>query len=505
MLARLLALPFIVIVMGIGAAAMFLPAIHAWIIDADQVARAFFYSGILFSILFILIAVATQGADIRHQARSHLMALLATFTVMPVMLAVPFYEALDNTSFLNAYVEMVSSLTTTGAPFFDADRVPLSAHLWRGLVAWMGGFFVWVTAVAILAPLNLGGFEVGSSAEIGQGAAEATQITRVADAPERITRFAARLFPVYASLTVVLWTLLIVAGETPTVAIMHAMATISTSGITPLTGFEASGAGIPGEAIVFLFLVFALSRMTYAADERPEGWRSLTPDPELKLGLVLVITLPILLFLRHWAGAFEVDEIDDLGAGLAALWGGMFTVMSFLTTTGFESGSWDAARTWSGLETPGLILMGLCVFGGGVATTAGGVKLLRVYALFMHGQREMEKLMHPSSIGGAGQVARRIRRKGAYAAWIFFMLFALSIAVTMVALSLFGLDFEEALILTIAALTTTGPLTDMAAVEPVALETLSAPARLIMAAAMVLGRLETLAIIALLNPDFWRA
>ena len=95
-----------------------------------------------------------------------------------------------------------------------------------------------------------------------------------------------------------------------------------------------------------------------------------------------------------------------------ALWGGLFTVLSFLTTTGFESEQWLAASDWSRLESPGLILMGLALLGGGVATTAGGVKLLRVYALMRHGERELDRLVHPSSVGGSGQTARRIRRQG---------------------------------------------------------------------------------------------
>jgi len=150
------------------------------------------------------------------------------------------------------------------------------------------------------------------------------------------------------------------------------------------------------------------------------------------------------------------------------------------------------------------VLMGLAVFGGGVATTAGGVKLLRVYALVKHGQREMDKLVSPSSVGGSGQVARRFRREGAYVAWVFFMLFALSIATISMALAFFGLTFEEALVLTIAGLSTTGPLVDVAADKPIDLIALAPGAKAILAAAMVLGRLETLAIIALLNPEFWR-
>ena len=214
--------------------------------------------------------------------------------------------------------------------------------------------------------------------------------------------------------------------------------------------------------------------------------------------------LPLFLVLRHWLGAIEVEDESNILAILHTIWGGAFTVMSFLTTTGFESSSWDEAQAWSGLETPGLILMGLAVFGGGVATTAGGVKLLRVYALYKHGLREMEKLVHPSSVGGAGQVARRIRREGAYVAWIFFMLFAMSIAGFMALFAVTGIGFEDALVLTVASLTTTGPLTEVAAADPIDLAQLSETARLIFAAAMVVGRLETLAIIALLNPDFWR-
>ncbi len=227
-------------------------------------------------------------------------------------------------------------------------------------------------------------------------------------------------------------------------------------------------------------------------------------DPELRMAVLILTVVPALLFLRHWVGALEVDEVKDTPATLRALWGTTFTVLSFLTTTGFESADWAEARDWSGLASPGLILAGLAVIGGGVATTAGGVKLLRVYALFRHGEREIERLVHPDSVGGGGTEARRLRRQGAQMAWIFFMLFALSIAVTMLALALTGLDFVGSTAFAVAALSTTGPLARLAAEAPLIWSDLNEAARAIAAAAMVLGRLETLAIIALLNPDFWR-
>jgi trk system potassium uptake protein TrkH len=501
---RLTDLPFLVVLMGIGAAAMFLPAAHALVIGDHEIARAFFYPGLLFLVLFSFIAVATSNRPPGRKGRSHLLALVAAYTVLPLMLAVPFREAVGATSFLNAYIEMVSSLTTTGATIYEPRRLAPSVHLWRAQVGWMGGFFVWVTAAAVLAPLNLGGFEVRASGGAGQGVTATSQIDRVADAGERLRRFARQLLPVYAGLTGVLWVGLVLMGDTPLVALCHAMSTLATSGISPVGGPEGAASGAPGEALILLFLVFALSRVTYAREERRDGWRSVPRDSELRMALVLVAAVAVLLFLRHWFGAFERADERDVLTGLAAFWGSLFTVASFLTTTGWVSTDWELARIWSGLEAPGLILMGLAVFGGGVGTTAGGVKLLRVYALYVHGSREIDRLVHPSSIGGSGPVARQLRRQGAPLAWIFFMLFAFSIALAMAAFTLAGQSFEDALVLTIAALSTTGPILEVAGDAELRLDLLSDSAKLVFAAAMVVGRLETLALIALLNPDFWR-
>ncbi len=504
MLTRILNLPVFLIFAIIACAGMFIPAIHALTQDAYHVARSFFYSGLLGLILCALIGIAMSGRESHHTALEHLLALLAVFAVMPVILAVPFYEALRTTSFVNAYFEMVSSLTTTGATLFpDPSRLPPSLHLWRGLVAWSGGLIMWVAAAAILAPLNLGGFEVTTSAEPGQGGLRRVDM-RAASPGQRLIRATKRLFPIYAGLTLTLWFCMIISGNQPLDGLMHAMATMSTSGISAIGGLQESEAGIASEFLVFVFLLFALSRLTFSTDTITGKTRGLHEDPEFRIGMLLVVGVPLLLFVRHWVGAFDINEEENILQGIKALWGGMFTVLSFLTTTGFISSEWEAAQGWSGLATPGMILMGLALMGGGVATTAGGVKLLRVFTLYLNGLREMQKLIHPSSVSGKGAGDRRVRRQGAYTAWIFFMLFALSLALVTLVLAAFGASFNEALVMSVAALTTTGPLLNVAGTEPILLTDLTVPAKLCFAAATVLGRLETLAIIALLTPELWR-
>ena len=126
-------LPLFVILMGFGALAMLVPASHALVVHDYNTMRIFFYGTILFSLLTLIIGLATAGYESKSVARSQLVALLAAFSCLPLMFAIPFYEAVGNTSFVNAWFEMVSCMTTTGATVYDnVGRLTPSLHLWRG-------------------------------------------------------------------------------------------------------------------------------------------------------------------------------------------------------------------------------------------------------------------------------------------------------------------------------------------------------------------------------------
>ncbi len=502
---RILELPLLVLLTGAGSLAMLLPAAHAAVFSDHTVARPFFYGAVMFFLLSIVVGIATLNHRPRSVARGQLATLVGAYLWLPFLFAIPFAEAVKDTSFTNAWFEMVSSFTTTGATQYDIPgRLSPSLHLWRALVGWMGGFFVLLSAVAVLAPLNLGGVEVLSGRVPGRGARGVEQITHAAEPAERLIRHASTLFPAYLGLTLLLWTLLLMAGEKGLTALCLAMSTLSTSGITNGEGVATASSGLITEVLLFLFMTLAITRRSMPGAVLTDRNHALFEDHEVRLALFFIVLVPTLLFFRHWLGALVVDDVLNAGAAFNALWGGLFTTLSFLTTTGFESAHWQEARSWSGLNSPGLLLLGLAMMGGGIATTAGGLKLLRVYALARHGEREMGRLVHPSSIGGGGDSERRLRRGGAYVAWIFFMLYAITFAIVIAALSLRGLDFEQSLVLTIAAVTTTGPLAAMAGDAPIRMIELTLSVKAILGAAMIIGRVEILAILALLAPGVWR-
>ena len=119
-------------------------------------------------------------------------------------------------------------------------------HLWRATVGWLGGLLIWVTALAVLAPLNLGGFEVTSEVTAPGQATPSSGQMRPAAPAARLRRQAAALTPIYLGLTALLAAGLMVAGERPLVAAIHAMSTLSTSGISATGGLGDAGAGVAG-------------------------------------------------------------------------------------------------------------------------------------------------------------------------------------------------------------------------------------------------------------------
>ncbi|MFB2532892.1 potassium transporter TrkG [Paracoccus sp. p3-h83] len=542
-------LPLMVILAGIGCIAMFVPAIHAGVAHDLRVARSFLHAGSLGLILVVLAGLATSAdpapPGTARQARSHLLTVLAAFTMLPLGLAIPFNESIPDTGLFNAWWEMVSAFTTTGATLYDPARLSPSLHLWRAIVGWLGGLFILIAAISILAPLKIGGFEmmsapgggsqdnltrlgVGAGADAGRAGARLQPVPGEAvDAAARLMRFARVLAPVYAAITLGLWVALMLAGDPALVALCHAMATVSTSGITPIAGPVAgmtagpqpigltAGSGLMGEVLIALVLILALSRRLWPAEGKLlRASDRLARDPELRLAALIVIAVPAVLVARHIAfhAAVPTQAItpwQNLAEAARTAWAGAFTALSFLTTTGFEARDFALARGWSGLSAPGLMLAGLAITGGGVATVAGGVKLLRVAALMMHGRHELDRLLHPAVVPGGGRIARRLRSEAAFLAFLFFMLFAAAIAVVTALVSLSNLAFLQAMMLSISALSNTGPL---AAVSG-ALTGVGAPSwsgladmtKAVLAGAMVLGRLETLAILALFNRELWRS
>ena len=84
------------------------------------------------------------------------------------------------------------------------------------------------------------------------------------------------------------------------------------------------------------------------------------------------------------------------------------------------------------------------------------------------------------------------------------MLYLLALGLTMLALGLTGVDFETGVAAAVAVLANTGPLLAISNEDASWLTQFSAEGRAVLVAAMILGRVEALAVVAMLNPGNWR-
>ena len=503
-------IPVVALLVTVMAIIMLVPSIQA-ATDADwKSARGFLYPALFGFFIAAALGVLLRPMRGRETPEHELLLLLVVWLLLPLYAAIPVYLLTPSIGPVGAWFEMVAALTTTGGTVYvKAADVPASIQLWRGLAGWMGGLLTLLAAYVVLAPRRLGGYEILAAAD---GMADRRPVDlRVAGAgfASRTDRALRTILPIYLGLTFVLAICFSALGKPGMIAAVHAMSIVSTSGITPVDEGFASVGSFWAELIAVVCMVLAANRLLYSPASATGRRVGLRDDPEIRLMLALALGAAGVLFLRHWIGVLTIDEGSESSVleGFRALWGTIFTTISFATTTGFQSFAWESARDWSGLSNPSLVLLALCTIGGGAATTAGGIKLIRAHALLRHGIRELERIASPSSVATSASGSRGLRREGAIIAWSFMMLFFLALIVAILCLTATGMEFTEALVAATAAISNTGPAFAMVASEPdqpVGFAFLGAVQHIVLAVAMILGRIETLAVIALFNADFWQ-
>ncbi len=503
----LLRLPLLPFCLGALVPGMLAVAAYAARYGDWQSLRFFLACAVVTGFATATVAVALAPGVRGRTAAAELRELVACWALVPMVAAVPLWLRTPFVGFGGAWFEMLCAFTTTGGSVYaEPGTIPPAIHLWRGFVGWSGGLLTLTAAFAILAPRNLGGTETSLQADGLPGATGGAPMlggSSIAGIEDRLVRAVRRVLPAYAGLTAILALLFSALDQDGLSAAVHAMSIVSTSGISPHPQGMAAARSLPVEAIAAIFLLLATTRLTYFPSRRVGRLRRWLRDPELLLLLLLVSTVTLALFLRHWFGALTADAAEGTPDALKALWGAVFTSLSFATTTGFESAFWQSARGWSGLDNPALILLGLCAIGGGAATTAGGIKLIRFYALLRHGHFELERIAQPNSVLAAGARLRGILRQGAFFAWAFVMLYAAAILCSMIALTVTGMKFEDALIASISAISNTGPAFGTVAPGDIDFSRLSESQRVILALIMILGRLEMLAAISLFGSGAW--
>jgi trk system potassium uptake protein TrkH len=385
-------------------------------------------------------------------------------------------------SLSGAFFETMSGLTTTGSSVVaDIDALPRGIVLWRSQTQWMGGMGIIVLSVAILPLLGVGGMQL-IQAEIPGLSADRLR--------PRVRQTATLLWAVYALLTLTEGILLWIAGMTPFEALNHAFTTMATGGFsTEDTSIATFGPF--AQYVIAAFVFLAGMNFTLHYSWLSGRWGPVRRNQELRIYALITAVAILALTALVWLPG----TIDGLEESFRA---GVFQATSIMTTTGYVSADYEL---W--MPAAQVVLLLLMLIGGCTGSTAGSVKVLRHMIVAKEARISMRKLLHPRGVFVYKVEGNPVTPDTLASVSGFLLLYLLTLAGGVLALTVLGLDALTALGAAATTLGNVGPGFGLVGpTETFAL--ISAPALWVMSALMLLGRLELYTVLILFTRGYWR-
>jgi trk system potassium uptake protein len=386
-------------------------------------------------------------------------------------------------SLTDAVFEAVSGFTTTGATVLTGlDSLPRSVLYYRQQIHWFGGIGIVVLAVALLPMLRVGGMQLLK--------AETPGPVKDAKLTPRITGTAKVLWSVYLVLTIACALSFWSAGMSLFDAICHSLGTLSTGGFSTHDASLAyfNSPLIETIAIVFMFLGgvnFSLHYVVWRHRSILEYFR----DPEFKAFAAVLAATILFYTLVLWLAQTKPSFVSALRASA-------FQAISIQTSTGFlteDFSTWPAAL-------PTLLILSTFL-GGCAGSTSGGMKMIRWVMLWKQGNREVVRLLHPSSVVSVKLGDKPVQSRVIEAVWGFFAVYVLCFGVLLVALLATGQDQVTAFSAIATCINNTGPGLGNVTAN---FTSISIAGKWICIVAMLLGRLEIFPLLVLITPEFWK-
>lgn len=395
--------------------------------------------------------------------------------------AIPFVLSGDIPLFIDAFFEMSSGFTTTGASILtDVEALSHSMLFWRSFTHFIGGMGVLVFVLAILPQAESGSVHIMKAEMPGPTFGKLVS---------RLSSSARILYIIYFVLMLVVISLLWLAGAPLFHAILLSFGTAGTGGFGIVNGSIAPYNNLAIELILsFGVIAFGINFSLYYMVLNKQLKKALQSE-ELKwyLGIIGVSVLLITLNLATNSYGWSASLRDSF-----------FTVSSIITTTGYTTALFDSWPLFSQL-----ILLTLMFFGGMAGSTAGGLKISRVMILMKSAWAEIKRTVRPNRIVTIRSEDKRIDSSVINAIFSYLAVYTVIYIATMLLVSFETPDFFSAFSTVTATINNIGP--GFGIVGPSQnFSSFSPMIKLVLSFIMIMGRLEIFPVLILLSPNTWR-
>jgi len=408
----------------------------------------------------------------RIQTNEAMVITALAFLFAPMVMTWPIMAS--GLSFTDALFETISGITTTGlsvtASVADKPAIFLFSRAW---MQWVGGLGIVIFSVAIMIRPGLAAKRIGDLADYEEDLVGSTRA------------HARRVIVVYSVLTGFGIVALGFLGAGWFNSVVYSLSAVSTGGFSPhdasLAGFHSQWLQV---VVILLSVTGAIPLVLYFRSFKEDG-RVLIRDRQLQGLLIsgLVATLLLAWFL------FSQDGFS----WIQALRHGILNAFSAQSTTGFST--LDISQLNAGVK---LTLIFSMFLGGGIGSTAGGIKILRLFILMQLLYIFLQRASMPKqAVAEASLGRRRLETDEIQNALSIVILFLTFIAISWLVFIGMGHNPLDSLFEVVSAIGTVGLSTGISAPE------LHPILKGVLCVDMLLGRLEIITWLVLFYPWTW--
>ena len=440
-------------------------------------------------------------------------ALVAVvWIIMAVFGALPFVINGDIPNYIDAFFEITSGFTTTGASIItDITTLSHSSLFWRSFSHWIGGMGILVFVLIFIPESN-----DGSAMHLLRAESPGPQVGKIVSKMKVTTRI---LYLIYLGMTVL--EIIILMFDKPIAGYEDKKFFFSL-----LTTFGCAGTGgfgfIPNsmelfnpfsQYVISIFLIlfgcnFSLYYLILIGKAK-----DIFKSEEFKSYFLIMIGAVALIFMSLMT---KMETFSQVYSPEETFRHSLFQVASLMTTTGFTTTDYNV---WPTLAKTTLILV---MFMGAMAgSTAGGIKLSRIVIAFKGSYINIRKLINPRYVPKAKFEGKTLEEKTINDVFAFITLYFFLLLLVVLLLSFDPINGQMITVVSdagtyevehgffsnfsaaISCMSNIGPAFD--AVGPYAsFAGYNAFSKLLLSITMLLGRLEILPVLILFNPKTWK-
>ena len=320
---------------------------------------------------FIICALFKQKEDMRiwnYNMQNGNLTVFFAWLYAFLLGSLPFVIS-KQLNFVGALFESVSGWTTTGLSVMDVSITPAIFLFYRSFMQYCGGIGFVLMMVVII--------QNKQSSNLFNAEGHNDQIM------PSLGKTARSILMTYIVLFIIGTLLYIAAGMPVFDSLIHSMSALSTGGFSTKVNSIGEYNNIAIEAVTIALMLIGTTKFAVLLLFIKRKFRQAFRVSELKfMFAVLCIFIPLVTLSLVYGVYINVGE---------AIRQSIFNVVSALSTTGYSTVSY---ANWTGFGL-GMIII-LMLIGGGMGSTAGGLKLTRVYLLFRTGGENIKKRLSPS-------------------------------------------------------------------------------------------------------------